>query len=233
MMSMNQLKFAIGALMITGLSIFLMLQQQNVSKLHAENKSSAQPATLNSLPQPQARNAAISINPLAKAGAGFSSIVASNEPLDLPGADVVLSDSGAGVGKSGANDQPAQIPQHGGRAIWESHVMNQVSQACINYAMYHQWQFPTSLDQAAPYLATDLSMDVVKSNCVIVFQGSITDITYPGRTVVVMGKESWQGLDGQWMKAYGFANGKGGVCFREQNDFSVFESRHTIPPLNQ
>ena len=230
MVSTNQIKFAVCVLFVAGLASFLVFQRQHIFNLRGENESSA---TQQPLPQSPARNAAFSISPPAIAGAGFTAMVASNEPVDLSSEVEVLSDNGAVAAKSGAKDQPLPTPQRGGRVIRESQVMNQVSQACINYAMDHQLQFPTSLDQAAPYLTTDLTMDEVKSNCVIAFQGSIADITYPERTVVVMGKESWQGLDGQWMKAYGFANGKGGVCFREQNDFSVFESRHTIPPPNQ
>jgi RNA polymerase sigma factor (sigma-70 family) len=226
----NQIKFAVCVLFVAGLASFLVFQRQHAFNLRAENESSA---TQQPLPQSPARSAAFSINPPAIAGAGFTAMAASNEPADLPGEVEVLSDNGTGAAKSGAKDQPLPTAQRGGRVIRESQVMNQVSQACINYAMDHQLLFPTSLDQAAPYLTTDLTMDEVKSNCVIAFQGSMADITYPERTVVVMGKESWQGLDGQWMKAYGFANGKGGVCFREQNDFSVFESRHTIPPPNQ
>lgn len=226
----NQIKFAVCVLFVAGLASFLVFRQQHEFNLHAENESSAMQQPL---PQPPARNAAFSINLPATAGAGFTAMVASNEPVDLPVEVEVLSDNGAGAPKSVAKVQPLQTAQRGGRVIRESQVMIQVSQACINYAMDHQLQFPTSLDQAAPYLTTDLTMDEVKSDCVIAFQGSMADITYPERTVVIMGKESWQGLDGQWMKAYGFANGKGGVCFREQNDFSVFESRHTIPPSNQ
>jgi RNA polymerase sigma factor (sigma-70 family) len=233
MVSTNQFKFAVCTLMVAGLATFLVIQRQYGIKLHPENESLKQTATQQHFTQLQAGNPALSNNPALIGDARLSGMAASNEPADLPGEVEILSDNGTGAAKSGAKDQPLQTAQRGGRAIWESHVMNQVSQACINYAMDHQLQFPTSLDQAAPYLTTDLTMDEVKSNCVIVFQGSMADITYPGRTVVVMGKESWQGLDGQWMKAYGFANGKGGVCFREQNDFSVFESRHTIPPPNQ
>jgi RNA polymerase sigma factor (sigma-70 family) len=227
LMGTNQIKFAVCVLFAAGLTSFFLLRHQHAFNLHAQNESSAKQQPL---PQPPARDSAFSINPPATAGAGFTAMVASNEPVDLPGEVEVLSDSGTGAEKSHAKGQPVQTLRRGGRAIWESQVMKEVSQACIIYALDHQLQFPTSLDQAAPYLTTGLTMEAVKSNCVIVFQGSMADITHPGRTAVVMGKESWQGLEGRWMKAYGFANGKGGVYLREQNDFSVFESRHTLPP---
>jgi len=230
MMSMNRFKLAVSALVVTGVATFLVMQQHGQFKLHAENESFTQPAAQQPLPQQQAISPALSNDPAATGVAGLPANVASNQQPDLQDGVEVLSDNGTNAGKSGVADPQLQTPQHGGRAVWELHVVNQGSHACIKYALDHQLQFPTSLDQVAPYLTSDVNIEEVESNCVIVFQGSMADIAYPGRTVVVMGNDSWQGLKGNWMKAYGFANGKGAVYMREQNDFDVFESRHTIPP---
>ena len=105
-----------------------------------------------------------------------------------------------------------------------------VSSVICKYARNHQGQFPSSLDQIAPYLLREPGLTGT-NEFEIVYQGSLDQLTnVPLQSVaVIRDRQSWQAPSGKMAKVYGMAGGIGQIVESEDN-FQSWEAEHIIEP---
>jgi RNA polymerase sigma factor (sigma-70 family) len=106
--------------------------------------------------------------------------------------------------------------------------------AFIRYAMQHENRFPASFDAAAPFLPDELKEGKVDrvDQLEIVYHGSIDAVVDPPQTMVLRQTFPRQRPDGQWEKAYGFADGHSRRRAQDDPDFDAFESRFIVQPIS-
>lgn len=105
------------------------------------------------------------------------------------------------------------------------------------YAQQHNGQFPTSFDDAAPYLddAAKNQTKVSSDQFEIVFTGSPSSITNAQDVIALREKgavstASTDNPKGGWAKIYAFVDGHVIVHSEPENDFTAFENAHMIAP---
>jgi prepilin-type processing-associated H-X9-DG protein len=117
-------------------------------------------------------------------------------------------------------------------AIAKMNYSKQLMLAFVMYAGDHNQTFPGNFKDIADYFPnyggqTNVSTDQFQ----IVYQGSATNVTSPGETVVIREADATQTLDGGWYRTYAFADGHVEVHKEAINDFSNWESQHLqLPP---
>jgi hypothetical protein len=104
--------------------------------------------------------------------------------------------------------------------------------ALIMFADDNGNQYPANLDDAARYMKNDY-MKTVESNFDFLNPGSITNVAQPATTIVLKEKQAWQGPDGGWLKAYGFADGHAEIHREPTGNFDEFEKEHTLAANGQ
>jgi cell division protein FtsB len=104
--------------------------------------------------------------------------------------------------------------------------------ALLMYAQDNQHMYPTSFDQVTNYFpgASRNQTNVSSDEFEITYQGTFDGIKNPSQTIVVRQTDAWQGPNGNWLKAYGFADGHSELHSEKGNDFQAFESQHLSPP---
>jgi RNA polymerase sigma factor (sigma-70 family) len=124
----------------------------------------------------------------------------------------------ASLAKTGPNPEPdASAPLN---------VAKQLMLGWLMYADDNGNQVARSLDQLEPYLRSSTATNQFE----LLFQGSWQDITNPSQTIVVREKQSRQGPDGSWQRAYGFADGHSELHRASDGDFAAWEKQHTFSP---
>ncbi len=105
------------------------------------------------------------------------------------------------------------------------------------YSEKHNGQFPTSFDDATPFLddAAKNQTKVSSDQFEIVFTGSPSSITNPQDVIMLREKEAWSTAStehpkGGWAKIYGFVDGHVIVQNQPENDFTAFENAHMVSP---
>jgi len=101
----------------------------------------------------------------------------------------------------------------------------------IMYANDHQDQFPTNLDQTAPYFGNSTTSTNL-SQFEIVYHGPLSNVANPATAVVVRSIQPWSS-NGKWAKAYGFADGHSEVHSVPDGNFDEFEQQHVAVLKNQ
>jgi uncharacterized protein YdcH (DUF465 family) len=99
------------------------------------------------------------------------------------------------------------------------------------YASEQQSQIPSSWDQVAPYLRKD-NMSLTGTNeFEIVYQGSLDRLkNIPlGSVALIRDRQAWLAPSGKMAKVYGMANGAGLIVESDDN-FQSWEAEHIIPP---
>jgi hypothetical protein len=106
-----------------------------------------------------------------------------------------------------------------------------LAKAFISYASDHQNQFPSSLDQMAPYQAKAGMPFSGANQFEIVCQGSFEKLQGipPGTVAVVREQQAWAGPDGRMMRIYGLADGSAQIVGSDDN-FQSWEAQHIILP---
>ncbi len=99
-----------------------------------------------------------------------------------------------------------------------------------SYAMDHQNQSPSNLDQLTPYLAKENRSLSGSNQFEIIYQGSLDTLQgIPwGSVAVVREQQPWPGPDGKMMRLYGMIGGIGQIVGSDDN-FVSWEARHVIP----
>lgn len=106
------------------------------------------------------------------------------------------------------------------------------------YAEQHNGQFPTTFDEAAPFLddAAKNQTKVSPDEFEIVFTGSPSSITNPQDVIALREKDAFSPADtadpkgGGWARIYGFVDGHVIIHFEPENDFTAFENAHMVTP---
>ena len=62
----------------------------------------------------------------------------------------------------------------------------------------------------------------------VVYRGKIDAIGDPATTVIIRERQAWQTVDGQWAKAYGFADGHAELHTESSPDFTTYEGQHIV-----
>jgi hypothetical protein len=101
------------------------------------------------------------------------------------------------------------------------------------FALDHQGQFPSKVDQIASYLSKEGMALSGTNQFDIVYQGSLDQLDgIPvGTIAVVRDRDSWTGPDGKKMRVYGMSGGVGQVVSSD-DDFHSWEAKHILAPQN-
>ncbi len=94
------------------------------------------------------------------------------------------------------------------------------------YAADNQGQCPASFEQAAsllPNRATQAEPALTPDQCEIVFQGSFDTLTNPSHVIVIREKLACPSLNGEWNRAYGFADGHSEIHHSSDGNFEAWE----------
>src|SRR5262249_11245195 len=95
------------------------------------------------------------------------------------------------------------------------------------FALDHQGQFPSSVDQIASYLSKQGMALSGTNQFDIVYQGSLDHLEGipTGTIAVVRDRDTWTGPDGKMMRVYGMSGGVGQVVTSDDN-FKLWEAKH-------
>ena len=107
--------------------------------------------------------------------------------------------------------------------------------ALHTYAEEHEDRFPTTFDQATRYWPGDEAKEeihLMPEDFEIVYQGSLDTLTNAQNIIVIRERQARQYFDGNWAKAYVFADGHSEIHSAPTGDFESFEKKHFIPPPN-
>jgi hypothetical protein len=97
--------------------------------------------------------------------------------------------------------------------------------AFIFYAEKHQDQFPTDFGQAKDFLPEQAKAEnnVTTDQFEIVYQGKWRDVKKPAETIVLREKQARQTPNGNWTRAYGFADGHSEIHSAADGNFEPWE----------
>lgn len=116
--------------------------------------------------------------------------------------------------------------------------MNRAKILCLGMMLYaadHEEQFPEELGQIQSYIEDTEDKEYgdylpADTEFELVYQGPLTEIQDPARTIVIREVESWPGLNGGWCKTYGFADGHSEVHGEDSSNFTAWENERIIAP---
>lgn len=142
-------------------------------------------------------------------------------------------------------------PQPGEKTITAEEELKQQSIAKLNYArnwvlalvLYaeqNQGRYPTNLEQADSFLPEEARVEsrlkpgeflpgtpkygLTPERYELTFNGAVNEISNPSQAIVLREKEPWQGEDGKWLRAYGFADGHTEIHKAGENGFEAWEA---------
>ncbi len=100
----------------------------------------------------------------------------------------------------------------------------------VLFAQANQTQFPSTLDQAKPFL-TNADWSLTQTNQFeILYQGSLTDLTSPQNIIVLREQQAWPAQQGGWSRTYGFADGHSEIHHSADGNFQDWEAQHILAP---
>ena len=106
-----------------------------------------------------------------------------------------------------------------------------LSEAIEHYLANHQDQFPSSLDQLAPYLQKEHLSLTGTNEFEIVYAGTyarFTNIPVQG-VAVFRERQAWLAPSGKWARLYVTADGHRHIVESDDN-FQAWEAEHIFPP---
>ncbi len=102
----------------------------------------------------------------------------------------------------------------------------------IMYAADNQKQLPADFNQTSNYW-TNANVPLTDPNQFeLVLHGSLTNVTNPAETIAVREKQAWIN-NGNWVKAYGFADGHVIIHAEAGGNFDAWEKQHLLIQPNQ
>jgi hypothetical protein len=110
--------------------------------------------------------------------------------------------------------------------------MNDAKLVCLGFIMYasdHQGQLPSDFNEISQTLTNGQPAFTGTNQFKIVAQGLLAGITNPSTTILIRETEAHQ-WDGNWVKAYGFADGHAELKRLPQEGFDVWEQEHMVLP---
>ncbi len=120
-----------------------------------------------------------------------------------------------------------RLHQTAGSKGWDA---KNLAQAVLMHASEHEGQFPSSLDQVAPYLHKQHLSLSGTNEFEIVYRGSLEGLKDipQGSVAVVRDRQVWRAPSGKMAKVYGMANGAGQIVESDDN-FQSWEAEHILP----
>jgi RNA polymerase sigma factor (sigma-70 family) len=237
-MTMTKLKLGLTALVIAGAATTLVIQHQSQTKLREENESFRQ------------QNAQLKADTES-----LSSVAAqAKTPVSLPSdqlAELLRLRGEVGMLRQQSNEL-ARFRQENRKLLSQvsdttdpdvTYVRQRMRDAktliaaLYEYADKHNQQFPTSFDQAVPYLGRALRNGLnagerlrdledfvqVTNQFDIVYQGKLNAITNGNDAIVLREKQATQSPQGKWVKTYGFADGHSESLPEPEGGFEAWE----------
>jgi len=243
-MTLTQLKFAAGVIVVAGAATLYMHQQQIQNKLHAENDALGQQLT-----QLQSDDESLS-NRLADAGQAKSlSDDQIEELLKLRGEVGVLREQTNGLEEArqqnlqlraqlkAVQSQPLQLSPDDRYTLDHEHAIQAIeglASAMHSYAEDHNGQFPDSLSelQTPAYLGSGSLPDNAQLDD---YELMNTGVVNDGMTNTLVFRQitPYQRPDGEWVREYGLASGTVTSQYSTNGDYGVFEQQHSATPSNQ
>jgi RNA polymerase sigma factor (sigma-70 family) len=105
--------------------------------------------------------------------------------------------------------------------------------ALFRYAKEHRGNFPTRIEDAAPFLSEKGHTNMPGDRFEIVFSGSPAAVTNPGNIILLREKQAWQNNpNDKWGKYYGYADGTVLLHLQADSNFDEFERQHLAPLPN-
>ena len=100
--------------------------------------------------------------------------------------------------------------------------------ALLEYASNHQGQFPSSFQEAVPFLGKDNESQQAASKAdqyEMLYQGKLDGMTNPPPegAIIVREKQPWRTPDGAWARTYIYGNGVGTIQTDPDGDFEKWE----------
>jgi len=100
------------------------------------------------------------------------------------------------------------------------------------FAEKNRNEFPTSFDSARPFLSEEAvaETNLTAEQFEILYQGPATNIGSPSQVIVLREKQPRRHYDGNWGRAYGFADGHSEIHSSPDGDYDAWEKRHLVTP---
>ena len=106
--------------------------------------------------------------------------------------------------------------------------------ALMLYAQKHEDLFPTEFGLAMDFLPEQAKAEtnVTTEQFEIVYQGKWSDVKKPAQTIVLREKQARQTPNGNWTRAYGFADGHSEIHSAADGNFEPWEKERILTPAN-
>jgi hypothetical protein len=227
---------------VAGAGVSLVFQNQIQARLREANELLRGQAA-----QLAADNAALS-NRLVQAS-GAPTDDQKLELLKLRGEVGVLKGQLAEASVRQAQSAKAPVPQAGGQpadpaarqkqeilertlAMAKMRYGNTWMKAFTLYGLQNHDQFPATFDQAAAHLDNTNDNELLSATNLfdVVYHGPMAGLPNPAGTIVLRESQPVQNLDGQWSRAYGFADGHSTIAVSPDGNFQNYESQYYIAP---
>lgn len=226
---------AIAALLAIGAVLF-RLQIQERNQLRADNAALRQQIT-----RLQSDNDDLA-NRLATAVAAQKNIDDQlSELLRLRGEVARLRQQAAQAAKTPTDTRPSQTVSTTTRPAGEpndpAEKEQQVRYAKLNDARdlmseyladanAHQGQFSADIDDANLYARPGYTGT---NHFELTYRGTRDAIASPSTTIIIRERSAWQTTDGQWAKAYGYADGHAELHTSADGNFTQWEPQQSMP----
>jgi prepilin-type processing-associated H-X9-DG protein len=244
---MSKLKTGIiGAIVVAGLAIPLVFQNQALNKSREENDSLKQ--QMAQAAQLASENERLS-NVLAQAKSAANENQSAellrlrsevgtlrrqtNEAAKLQQENLRLKDALANAAHAAAANPGAGAAQDDAARQQEMAVaharMNDAKNLVLGMLLFsqaHPGQAPGSLDDAKSYVADRLSQS---NEFDLVYSGPMQSVTNPATTIVIRERQAQQASNGKWSKTYGFADGHVEIHSEPDGNFDPWEQQHLVP----
>jgi RNA polymerase sigma factor (sigma-70 family) len=239
LITMTKLQAIITGAIVVGMAIPLVVQHQTQARLRAENESlNQQMAQLQAANESQTVSAAPAKPVLTDEQLGELLRLRSEvgmlrrQTIDLE--KLRLENSRLRSAPANATPGPALDADEQQLAAVIGRV-NDAKQSCLGLFLFagdNGGQFPTNLNQLAPYLKNGLTGT---NDFQLLYQGTMGAFTNPGSTastIVIRERTATPAANGGWLKVYGFADGHVETHVEQNGDFDAWEAQHMPPPVS-
>jgi hypothetical protein len=132
----------------------------------------------------------------------------------------------------GNNYTPEDYAQRKEMAAGKESDASILSRAFYDYYRTHQGQFPSSMDQLAPFLAENQLSLTGTNQFDLIYPGPQDGLTnFPTQMLAVIREQQpWLAPSGRWARVYGMLTIPPRIVETDDN-FQSWESEHVIPPV--
>jgi prepilin-type processing-associated H-X9-DG protein len=236
---MQKVIVGILALALVGVAVLLVSEHQKVVRLSQDNEASRQQVA-------QVRDLTIDNERLSNLVAQAATAQTSDqkelsrlrrEMAGLRGQSnelVKLRSENAGLRqqqpRAPALPQPEQLDspeaQQRRAAIARMNDAKQLVFGLMMFANDNQGRFPAAFEDAKQYFGSDSRSLSQMNQFDLLYKGSLQDLADPSTAIVIRETQTWPGPNGNWIRAYGFADGHVEVHSTPDGNFGPWEDQH-------